>query len=52
MITMQLTNKIHSIKDFFLHVFEPENMREKKTKNYTRRMIKKYGKTLRKLSRE
>lgn len=49
---MQLASRIHTIKGFFSQIFEQENTREKKTKKYTREMIKKYGKTLRKLSKE
>lgn|GEM_PF-6158905 len=49
---MYLTHTIHSIKDFFSQLFQDENPREKKTKKFTRQMIKKYGKTLRRLSRE
>lgn len=49
---MQLTHKITNIKDFFRDLFKTEDIREKKTKKYTQHMIKKYGKTLRRLSKE
>jgi len=49
---MQLTHKITTVRNFLLRLIDQETTREKKTKKYTQQMIKKYGKTLRRLSKE
>lgn len=43
---------IVKFSDTIKKLFQPDAKREKKTRKYTRRMIKKYSKTLRKLSYE